>query len=205
MAPKKVDFKAELKQLYKPAENTIAEIEVPRMNYLCIDGKGDPNCEASYREAVEALYALSYGLKFAVKKQADGFDYTVMPLEGLWWTEDNRPFDINNKQDLSWTAMIMQPPQVTPALFEQVRAEVAKKKKLPALAKVRMESYSEGKAVQLTHVGPYSEEPPSVDKLHRFIEQHGYHKSGKHHEIYLGNPAQTEPAKLKTIIRQPVA
>ena len=198
----KRDLKKELKALYSPPAAEVREVEVPRLRYLMVDGQGDPNTSPEYQEAVEALYALSYGLKFALKKQ-QGLDYTVMPLEGLWWTEKGT-FDVRRKGELKWTALIAQPEQVTEALFEQVRGEVRKKKPLPALDRVRLEEYAEGRCVQVLHVGPYSEEPATIDKLHRHAAEKGYTLVGRHHEIYLSDPRKTAPEKLKTVIRQPI-
>lgn len=199
----KLDLKKAMKSLYAPTHQKVDEVDVPPMNYLMIDGEGDPNTSRQYKDAVEALYAMSYALRAAVKKQK-GVEFTVMPLEGLWWTQAGTSFDINNKSAMKWTAMILQPEHVTREFFEQVLEEVRKKKKLSALEHIRFEAYEEGPSVQILHVGSYAEEKGTIDKLHEYAGTKGYRHAGKHHEIYLSNPIKTEPAKLKTIIRQPI-
>ena len=200
---KKIDLKKEMGQLYNPTAKAVAELEVPRANYLMIDGQGDPNRSEQYRDAVEALFSVSYALKFAVKK-TENIDYGVMPLEGLWWPSAGEAFDIGNKNSWNWTALILQPEYVTPQRFEQILPEVAKKKSLPSLHHLRLECLSEGKSLQILHLGPYSAEAPTIARLHTHAQANGYTYNGKHHEIYLNDPARTAPEKLKTILRQPV-
>jgi hypothetical protein len=165
---------------------------------------GDPNTSADYQGALEALYALSYTLKFAVKKGKDGVDFAVMPLEGLWWTEDMTKFSPERKDIWQWTAMIMQPEYVTDGLFLEARRQVAKKKDTPSLAKVSFGRFHEGLCAQVMYIGPYSAEGPTITMLHDYIKGQGRQLRGKHHEIYLGDPRRSAPEKLKTIIRQPV-
>lgn len=199
----KLDLKKELKYLYNPSTKTVTVEDVPPMNFLMVDGRGDPNVSPEYTAAVEALYALAYALKFKVKKSKGGTDYAVMPLEGLWWVEDMTQFDINNKTAWQWTMMIMQPAFVTAVLFADTLREVSEKKKLPALSRVRFERFAEGRAAQIMHLGPYSAEGPTVARLHDYIRQNGHALHGKHHEIYLGDPRKTAPEKLRTVIREP--
>ena len=199
----KLDFKKELKHLYRASAKKVSLVEVPPMNFLMIDGHGDPNTSPEYAEAIEALYAVAYALKFKVKRE-QGIDYVVMPLEGLWWTDDPAQFDMDNRDIWKWTAMIMQPECVTAEMYRDAVAEVRKKKALSALDKMRFETYYEGLSVQILHIGPYSEEGPTIAKLHNYIEEHGYRLNGKHHEIYLSDPRRTAPERLKTILRQPV-
>lgn len=201
----KIDLKKEQKQLYAPSAQAVTVVDVPPLNYLQIDGRGDPNNEPAYAAAVEALYALAYALKFKVK-ETTGIDYVVMPLEGLWWADDMRTFqgETRDKSAWQWTMMIRQPESVTPAMFSTVLAAVQQKKKLPALAQIRLATYAEGQSVQILHIGPYDAEGPTMAKLFAFIAEHGYTISGKHHEIYLGDPRKTAPAKLQTILREPV-
>ncbi len=194
-----------LEALYK-ARATPEWVEVPTSKFLMINGQGDPNTSESYHQALEALYALSYGLKFTLKK-AEGSDYKVGPLEGLWWAEDMAEFSVERKGDWYWTMMIAQPEAVTAEWLEKVRTEVRRKKNLSALDKVRLESFSEGRAAQVLHLGPYSAEGPTIQKLHDFIHAEGRSFDGraqKHHEIYLGDPRKAQPEKLRTILRQPV-
>jgi hypothetical protein len=200
----KIDYKQELQHLYKPAAKAVVEVDVPAMNFLMVDGEGDPNSAPAYAEAVEALYALSYTLKFMVKKSEAGLDYAVMPLEGLWWADDMTTFSVENKGAWQWTMMIMQPPIVTQEMVNKALADLQKKKPLPALAKVRFESFAEGRAAQIMHIGPFSAEGPTIEKVHHFIESSGHTLSGKHHEIYLSDIRKADPQKWKTIIRQPM-
>lgn len=201
---KKLDYKHELKELYGPRAGHPAIVDVPELSFLMVDGMGDPNTSRDYREAVEALFAVSYRVKFAVKRGADGIDYGVMPLEGLWWVDDMSTFSLDDKSGWSWTAMIMQPDVVTEELVQRSILE-ASRKPLPAAARLRFDRFGEGLAAQVLYTGPYSAEGPTIERLHGFIAEAGYRPSGKHHEIYLSDPSRAEPAKLKTVIRQPVA
>jgi len=199
----KVDLKKGLKHLCNPSARAVSVEDVPPINFLMIDGSGDPNTSQEYAGVGEALYSLAYALKFKIKKKA-GLDYAVMPLEGLWWVDEGVQFSTSNKEAWKWTAMIMQPEYVTAELFAETLAEVEKKKKLTALSKVRFEPYHEGLSAQIMHIGPHGEEEvPTVAKLHDFISQNGYKLRGKHHEIYLKDPRKTAPEKLQTVIRQP--
>ena len=199
---KKIDFKKDLKYLYQPSAKEPALVEVPAMNFLMVDGLGDPNTSRSYQEAVEALFSVAYAVKFKVKKTL-AIDYGVLPLEGLWWADDMAVFTEGDKSAWQWTMMIMQPEFVSAALVRDTIAEVKKKKDLPALDKLRFEPFAEGKSAQILHVGPFSAEGPTIAKLHAFIVANGK-LSGKHHEIYLSDIRKADPAKWKTIIRQPL-
>ena len=201
------DLKTQLKSLYNPSADEPSLVDVPPLKYLMVDGTGDPNTSQEYRQAVEALYSVSYALKFMLKKE-QGFNPSVMPLEGLWWTPDMREFSVERKDDWLWTMMIAQPEEVTPALFERALAEARRKKPSPALDKLRLEEYHEGRSAQIMHIGPYAAEGPTVARLHAFIQDHGYTFDGtprqKHHEIYLSDPRRAALEKMRTIIRQPV-
>lgn len=201
----KIDFKRDLKHLYQPPAGQFTLIEVPAMQFLMLDGHGDPNSAPAYQEAVEALYAVAYKLKFASKQQV-GRDYTVMPLEGLWWAEDMASFTARrDKSQWDWTMMIMQPEWVTGEMFAQATAVVAQQKALPALAKLRLEPYHEGQSVQIMHIGSYEDEAPTLHKLHHeFMPANQLAFNGRHHEIYLSDPRRVAPEKLKTVLRQPV-
>ncbi|MFW9944107.1 MAG: GyrI-like domain-containing protein [Candidatus Sifarchaeia archaeon] len=199
----KVDFKKELKHLYRPSPKVPVVVDVPKMNFLMVDGRGNPNTSKEYRDAIEVLYGLSYPVKFAFKK-AGILDYTVMPLEGLWWVEGSEEFDPDKKENWQWTSMIMQPDLVTDDLVVETIDYVKEKKDLAALSKIRLESFHERLSVQIMHIGPWSAEAPTIQRLHDFAEEQGYTLRGKHHEIYLGDPRRTAPEKLKTVIRQPV-
>ncbi len=199
----KIDFKKELKHLYNPSAKKVEIVDVPMMKFLLIDGAGDPNTAQEYKDAVEALFAVSYALKFMVKKEK-GVDYGVLPLEGLWWTDDMAQFSMENKDAWKWTSMIMQPEYVTEDLVSKALEQVEKKKNPPALPKIRFESFHEGLSAQIMHIGPYSAEGPTIDRLHSFIKENGYELKGKHHEIYLSDPRRSSPERMKTVIRQPM-
>jgi len=200
---KKIDLKKEHLQLYK-ASKTPALVTVPKLQYLMVDGQGDPNSAKSFQEAIEALYSMSYTLKFMIKKGAQQIDYGVMPLEGIWWTDDMKDFSVANKADWKWTIMILQPDFITPSLVEEARLAVAKKKNFPVLPSLRLASMQEGLCAQVLYIGPYNQEPPTIIKLHEYIAAQGYKLKGKHREIYLNDMRRTAPEKLKTIIRQSV-
>ncbi|GAM10267.1 hypothetical protein OR1_02555 [Geobacter sp. OR-1] len=201
----KIDFKKQLKHLYDPSARKVEIVEVPPMNFLMVDGEDDPNTAKAFSNAVEALYPVAYTLKFMVKKGATGVDYGVMPLEALWWADDMSAFATGNKDAWKWTLMIMQPEFVTAEMVEEAITEVARKKKPVSLPLVRFESFSEGKAAQILHIGPFSEEGPNIEKVHAVIETNGSHRVGKHHEIYLSDLRRTAPEKWKTIVRQPMS
>ena len=201
---KKIDYKKELKHLYKPSPKTVEIVDVPEMNFLMIDGQGDPNTSQEYSDTIEALYAVSYAVKFIVKKGGLEIDYGVMPLEGLWWVDDMSEFDINDKTNWKWTAMIMQPEHVTKDLFAVACEQVENKKNPVALPKVRFESLCEGNAAQTMHHGPFSDEGPTIERIHDFIRNSGCTAVGKHHEIYLSDIRKAAPEKWKTVIRQPI-
>lgn len=200
----KIDFKKELRHLYQPSVKEVAEIAVPCMNFLMVDGEGDPNTAQSYVEAIEALFAVSYTLKFMIKKGELAIDYGVMPLEGLWWTDDMTKFSPDNKSIWRWTAMIMQPDFVSREMVDNAIAEVKKKKSPAAISMVHFAPWSEGKCAQIMHIGPFSEEGPTIYKLHCFIEAGNRQRIGKHHEIYLSDIRKADPKNWKTIIRQPM-
>jgi hypothetical protein len=201
---RKADYRKELKELYAPPAREVVEVEVRPLSFLMVDGQGDPNTAPAYQEAVEALYAVAYALKFMVKRGPLAVDYKVMPLEGLWWAEEMSQFSMADKEQWLWTSMIMQPDLVDAAYFEGAVAQVQKKKDLPALGRMRLERYREGLSAQIMYVGPYADEAPTIDRLHQYIAERGYQRRGKHHEIYLSDPRRTAPERLKTVIRQPM-
>jgi len=203
---KKLNLKKELKHLYtaKPAPQMV---QVPKQTIISVEGKGNPNTSKEFTNAVEALFPVSYKTKFASKKQ-HGRDYVVMPLEGLWWTDDMNNFSVEDKEGWRWKVFIVQPDFITEELVRQAIEEVTKMKNIPAISKVEFETIDEGKTAQILHLGPYSQEAPTIKKLHAFITENGFTFDGtvqKHHEIYLSDMRRTAPEKLKTIIRQPVA
>lgn len=202
---KKADLRKEFKHLYNSSAKKVVEVEVPEMHFLMADGEGDPNTSGAYKDAVEMLYALSYALKFTVKKE-EGIDYRVMPLEGLWRTDGRWGSfeEIQGDKDAwRWTLMIMQPRWVTEERFERALVSVEGKKNLPGLKGVKFEPFHEERAAQIMHIGPFSEEGPTVEKVNRFIEERSARMRGSHHEIYLNDFRKTAPEKLRTIIRHP--
>ena len=201
----KIDYKKELKHLYRPSAKKVEAVDVPRMNFLMIDGKGDPSTSQDFKDAIGVLYPLSYTLKFMIKKGEIGVDYGVLPLEGLWWADDMSSFVDDRREHWQWTLMIMQPELVTEQMVQEANAQVLKKKNPVSLPLVRFESFEEGKVAQILHVGPFSEEGPSVEKVHAFIEESGSHRRGKHHEIYLSDIRRAAADNWKTIIRQPMS
>jgi hypothetical protein len=198
----KTDLRKALKQFYEPSAKNFAVVDVPEMLFVMIDGEGDPNVSPVYANAVQWLFSVSYALKFASK--ANGRDYGVLPLEGLWWADDMDDFIAGNKAKWKWTAMIAQPDWITP---DMVSAAVDKTKvKLgEPPASLRLERFAEGLSVQIMHFGPYSAEAPTIARLHKeFLPANGLTETGHHHEIYISDPRRVAPEKLKTVIRQPV-
>jgi hypothetical protein len=201
----KIDFKKELKHLYAPGKKEFVVVDVPPMSFLQVDGHGDPNTAAEYKDAVEALYAAAFKIKFMSKKEL-GRDYVVPPLEGLWWAEDMDSFTTQrDKSAWDWTMMIMQPDWITSDMYHAAVSEVSTKKELPALPKLKFSTYDEGLSVQILHLGSYDDEGPTLLRLHNeWMPANGYAENGKHHEIYLSDPRKTAPEKLRTVLRQPV-
>jgi hypothetical protein len=174
-----------------------------------IDGKGAPDEGAEYpttdfQKAFAALFPIVYTIKFRLK--ADGLTMPILPLEALWFTGTDGSFDVDVPQDQwGWRALIAVSDDVTPAVFEDAMVEVRRKKgDSDALRRLRFERWREGRCAQVMHVGPYSEERPTIERLHAFIAEQGCRPRGAHHEIYLGDPRRADPAKLKTVLRQPV-
>jgi hypothetical protein len=204
MTQSKVDFKRELREFYAPGVEPVM-VDVPELAFLMIDGRGDPNTAPEFSHAIESLYTIAYAAKFALKRAAQGADYGVMPLEGLFWTADSEAFARESKSAWDWTLMIMQPDWVTSEVFREAQATALEKKPLEALRAVRLGRFAEGRAGQVLHIGPYAAEGPTIERLHAFIAEQGYALAGKHHEIYLGDPRRVAPEKLKTVIRRPIA
>lgn len=195
------DLRKELKRFYT-AKNRPELVDVPEGVFLTVVGQGDPNGE-EYHEAMTALYGAAYTLKFRQKEH--GRDFTVMGLEGLWWTDDG-VFDMHsqvNRAMWRWKSMIRQPDWVSQEMLDEVLPELLEKRGGKA-DQVRLETFHEGLSAQVMHVGPYSEEGPTIQLLHGYIAEQGYRMRGDHHEIYMSDPRRSKPEKLKTIIRQPI-
>jgi hypothetical protein len=196
----KLDLKRSLKHLYAQREGEISLVDVPRLGYLMVDGAGDPD-GAEARAAIQALYPVAYKVKFLMK--ARDSDFVVMPLQGLWWADDMDDFLSGRRDRWQWTYMILQPDAVTPGVVEEAIAAVDPAKAGSALDRVRFDHLEEGRAAQVLHRGPYAEEGPAIQRLHEHIASLGDELSGRHHEIYLSDPRRADPAKMRTIIRQP--
>lgn len=198
-----LDIKKVYKDLFAPPSKAPVLVDVPPLQYLMIDGQGDPNSAPQYVAAVTTLYSVAYALRFALKKAAV-LDYSVPPLEGLWWAEEWGDFLTGDRDAWQWTMMILTPAAVTHEWFGKAVIE-ARTKGAPAVDRLRLDTYAEGSSAQIMHIGPYAAEGPTIQRLHQFIAERGYVPTGKHHEVYLGDPRRSAPEKLKTVIRQPIA
>lgn len=200
----KVDYAREMSHLYR-AHGEPELVEVPPLHFLMVDGHGDPTGSKTFRLAVDALFAAAQGLKLRIRK-LDGIDYGVMPLEGLWWIPHARVWDFGNKSDWDWTLMVMQPDLVTPALVDEEKVRIGRRRRglIPVLETMRFERFHEGLSAQVLHRGSYGKERPTLECLYAFIRTQGFLPTGKHHEIYLSDLVSTPPGRLRTIVRQPV-
>ncbi len=198
----KLDLTKKLKEFYNPKKGVITEAAVPAFNFVMIDGEGDPNTSENFINAVEIIYGVSFTLKFLVKNET-GQDFKVMPLEGLWWSDDMSSFTTGAKDKWKWTLMIHQPDFVTKTHFKGAVKKYCEKKKKDVTGQVRFETYKEGLSVQVLYIGAYKDEGPVIAKMHEYITVNGGKLSGLHHEIYLSDTRKTPPEKLKTVIRQP--
>jgi hypothetical protein len=204
----KLDLKHELKYLYAPSSKKVEIVEVPDFNFVMIDGEIEqgkaPASSPAFQDAMLALYGISYTLKFMSKlRKENPIDYPVMALEALWWV-DNGVFDITHPENWKWTALILQPDHITPEMFQQGLDQLRKKHDSVAVSKLRLERFHEGLCVQVMHIGPYSAEPPTIERMHSYAAESGYRLRGRHHEIYMGDPRRAKPENLKTILRHPV-
>ena len=204
------DFKKEYREFYLP-KDVPGIVDIPKMNYLAVRGQGDPNAEdGEYQQAIGLLYGIAYTIKMSRKgdHQIEGyFDYVVLPLEGFWWQEDVKGVDYAHKDRFQWISLIRLPDFVTLEDFSWAKGEAARKKKSD-FSKVEFFTYEEGLCVQCMHVGPYDDEPATVEKMHAYMEKQGYvldiNDKRMHHEIYLSDARKTDPQKLKTVIRHPI-
>lgn len=202
----KTDLRKQFRLLYPTGKRAQEPhlVTVPPLQYIMADGTGDPNDSIRFQEITAALYSAAYGVKFESK--GIGKDYTVMGLEGLWWSDDPSVFALDRRTQWRWTLMIMQPEWITADMVERALDSAVRRGKVrPAAAyEVRLDVFEEGESAQILHVGPFAEEGPTIERLHEFVAARGYRLSGKHHEVYLSDPRRTEPANTKTVIRQPV-
>jgi hypothetical protein len=205
----KLDLKKTYKSLYSPTAKEVSLVNVPKLNFLMIDGAIEPGKEPGnspcFQEATAAIYGAAYTLKFMSKlDKTNPIDYGVMALEGLWWVEDGQ-FDIKIKDNWFWTLMIMQPEHISQDMFQEALLKLKGKKDLPALPRLRLAPFQEGQCVQIMHIGPYATEPQTVDRMANYAHELGLRFYLKHHEIYLGDPRRSKPEQLKTILRHPVS
>ena len=201
------DFVKEYKPLYAPSAKHPAIVDVPDLAFLMVDGRGDPGSSEAFEAAMQALFSAAYTLKFSLKKTDPQRDFKVAPVEGLWWGDDPKPTlaDLQRDRDSwNWTLMIAVPDAVTADEVTAALEAAARKKDLPAAPLLRLERFEEGLAAQIMHVGPYSDEAPTIQRLHEWAAAEGYELRGRHHEIYLGDPRRTAPERLKTVLRHPV-
>lgn len=204
------DYKKEYKEFYMP-KNKPSLVEVPPMNYIAVRGKGDPNVEGGeYKQSIGLLYAIAFTIKMSKKgnRKIEGyFDYVVPPLEGFWWQNDIKGIDYSRKEDFQFISIIRLPDFVTKEDFDWAIEEATKKKK-EDFSKVEFLAYEEGVCVQCMHIGPYDDEPATVEMMHEFMTAEGYElditEERFHHEIYLSDARRVAPKRLKTVIRHPV-
>lgn len=199
---KKIDLRKELKQLYTPSAKEPELIKVPKFNFLMVDGEGAPESQ-QFQEAIQALYSTAYTIKFTFKIEKK-IDFPVMALEGLWWLKQGKPFQVGKREDWCWTLMILHPKDVTKAMLAKAIEKIKEKKELLLLDKLRLESFAEGLAVQMLHIGPYATEPLTIQKMEEYSSRLGLTACGKHHEVYLSDPRRVKQEKMKTILRHAV-
>ena len=205
----KLDLRRQYKRFYLPKPNEVVLVDVPEFLFVARQGTVEaglrPGDSESFRQAMAAMYGVGYGLKFMSKlRREDPIDFTVMAVEGLWSTESGTKFDFDWREPSTYTLLMMQPDHITLEMFEQVVADTRSKRPNPTLDRVRLERWREGRAVQIMHIGPYADEPATLDKMDTFAEKHGYEFHGRHHEIYIGDPTRSKPENLKTVLRHPV-
>ncbi|HWQ21330.1 MAG TPA: GyrI-like domain-containing protein [Clostridia bacterium] len=204
-----IDLRKQMKDQWSPPVGKVVLVTVPAMPYLVIEGVGNPNTSKVFQEAIQALYAAAYTMKFGAKT-AGVADWKVMPMEALWWTTSGKDvsdadFEGKGGEDIAWKALLMQPAVVTAEMLEQAKAEVVRKKKdVPALGRLHLETWAEGLCVQTMYVGPYDGERPTIEMMHAWIATNGYRARGRHHELYISDPGRTAPERMKTILRLPV-
>jgi hypothetical protein len=205
----KLDLRKQYKEFYLPSAKEVVLVDVPEFLFIAVDGAVEtgvrPGDSEIFREAMGAMYGVGYSLKFMSKlRSEDPIDFTVMAIEGLWSTESGAKFDFDWREPSLYTLLMMQPDHVTSAMFEQAVADSRAKRPNPALGRIRLERWREGSSVQIMHIGPYADEPATLDKMDSFAEEHGFEFHGHHHEIYIGDPTRSKPENLKTVLRHPV-
>jgi len=205
----KLDLRKQYNSLYSPSAKDPVLVDVPELLFIKLDGalkRGErPSDSDAFREAIAAMYGVAYGLKFMSKlREEDPIDFTVMALEGLW-SAGSGDFSFGTDEPWEFTLLMIQPDHITHQMFEQIVADTNEKHPNARLEDIRLERWREGLSVQVMHIGPYSDEQRSFEKIYRFVEANGYQLVGRHHEIYLGDPRRARPENLKTILRHPVS
>ena len=199
---KKIDLRKELKYLYAPSAREPELVRVPKFNFLMIDGEGAPE-SLQFQESVQAIYNAAYTIKFMFKFE-EKIDFPVMALEGLWWSKQGDPFQIGKRDDWCWTLMILQSKVVTKTVLTRAVRKIREKKEVPLLDNVRLESFTEGLSVQMLHIGPYADEPVTMQLIEIFSDERDLTATGKHHEIYMSDPRRVKQENMKTILRHAV-
>jgi hypothetical protein len=205
----KIDLKKELKHLYAPSSRSIEIVDVPEAHFATVTGQLRPHETPEYslifQNSLQAMYAISFTLKFMSKmRKKNPIDYTVMALEGIWWTQADE-FEFDKSKTWQFRLLMLQPKHITHEMFTQALQKLREKKDNPALAGVRFESFKEGLCIQTMHVGPYDREPQTIQRMKCFADENELKYCGRHHEIYLGDPRRCAPEKLRTILRHPVS
>jgi len=203
-----LDLRKTLKYLYQPSAKEVQVVDVPCFPFLMVAGEIEPGLRPgtspSFGDDVQAMYGVAYTLKFASKQRPENpVDYPVMPLEGLWWTETGA-YDIQRPDGWRYNLLILQPEHITQAMFSAALEKARKKNPSPALDRLKLAEFTEGSCIQIMHLGPYSDEMRTIQKMDDFAAAQGYRMRGKHHEIYLGDPRKAKPENMKTIVRHPI-
>ena len=204
----KLDLRRQYRGLYAPSAKAVEVVDVPELLFTMIDGETEagvgPSDSKGFRQSMEALYGVGYGLKFMSKlRERDPVDFTVMAAEGLWSFESGG-FGLGSDGRMIYTLLMLQPDHITTDMLQAVVSEAGAKHSNPALERMRLERWREGPSIQIMHVGPYAEEPRTIQLMEDFATEHGYRLHGRHHEIYLGDPRRAKPENLKTILRHPI-
>lgn len=204
----KLDLRREYKELYSPSAKKVSVVDVPELQFIWLDGSipagVGPSDSVSFRDAMSAMYGVAYGLKFMSKlREEEPIDFAVMAMEGLWSTESGE-FDWDWKEPSLYSLLMMQPDHITSSMFEAAVADAADKRPSPILDDIRLQRWREGSSIQIMHIGPYADEPATLQRMDAFAEENGYELHGRHHEIYLGDPTRAKPENLKTILRHAI-
>ena len=201
----KIDLKKTLPDMYSADKHSVSIVDVPRVKYIMLEGKGDPSAGASMRYAAETLQILARTMRAINKRNPDTPDFTIMPLEAQWWAETVGAFVNDDRQRWYWNSMIALPNFITRDVFREAKKKLLKTKRIyPGLRKVKYKTVKDGLSVQLLHVGAFERQGDAIDVIHEYILENGYKLSGLHHEIYLNDMTRHLPQRMRTVVRQPV-